>query len=170
MYNIDSTATPSKKSFLDLVEFCMAECDDLESYDTSKSSASPKHYSSYKERLALTREVDLDLLKTHQQKFNEKFSQLQEEILLLNDNYSKISKLNSYSSFIPLNKLVDEKQPIDFELLLAKKKLLVDMSTCMSMNKKKELNWASNLCRLYPLKTIGDGNCLVNIISFSPYV
>lgn len=148
--------------YLDLVEFCMAEID--QSKDTDDSTTILASFNSAqtnnKRKWPKNRIVDLDTLDYYKRKYQSLYNIYQESILLMQER-----NFNNLSSFIPLSKVFEyvalNNNGWDFNLLNKKKKALVDTKTLKSLTRHKELNWLQSTNSLYPIKTIGDGNCLV---------
>lgn len=68
------------------------------------------------------------------------------------------------TSFIDLGQVfrdINLSKSEDLELLHVKKSLLVDMIMLNNLNRSCVINWLSSTAYLYPIRTIGNGNCLV---------
>ena len=115
-----------------------------------------------------SRIVDFNILNFHKQEFKPIYSHLREYLLLF-----EIGKINKYTTFIPLSKFFERsdenyhksyisgEKMFNFTQMAIKKSLCVDMKTLRVLERNKVLNCLKNTNSLYPIKTLGDGNCLV---------
>lgn len=165
-YYSGSQSARRSKTYLDFVEFCRAEFEESllasdQPLSKQQRGNSNDRLMRYREKIADSRIVDFDVLTKYQIQSQTDFSEIQELLLYLD----QIERLNKHTSFLPLNKLfkhVGTPGSYHFELLNTKKKLIVDTSVYKVLKKNRQINWSSTLNKLYPIKTIGDGNCLVS--------
>jgi hypothetical protein len=72
-------------------------------------------------------------------------------------------KVNTFTAFIELPRVFNNLAlDTDLSLLHLKKKMIVDARILKSLNAELVINWLKNATALYPIQTIGDGNCLVH--------
>lgn len=125
---------------------------------------------------APNRIVDYDMLKRFKRSFLTFYNEYMQMLLLF-----EIDKINKYTSYLELDKIFancntssssgngaavatsksQPRQSLDSKILNMKKRLIVDVRTLNTLSRKCELNWLKAVNSLYPIKTIGDGNCLV---------
>lgn len=163
-----------KQQYLDFIEFCLAE------YNADYFTSNDHHTSNQtittqteinnrnKRKWAKNKIVDFQILNTYQVRLKNNFEIFQEHLLL-----HEIRNINQYTSIIPLGVFFQNSEmnqsyftfqhrtKINYAIILMKKKLFIDMKTLKILNKSKQINWSSSLISLYPVKTLGDGNCLV---------
>ena len=178
-----------KQQYLDFIEFCLAEynADYFSSndhhYSSSSSSSSPNQTiteinNRNKRKWAKNKIVDFNILNSYQVRLKQNFEIFQEHLLL-----HEIRSINQYTSIIPLGVFFQNSEmhqsyftfhssrsKINYSIILMKKKLFIDMKTLKIFNKSKQINWSSSLISLYPVKTLGDGNCLVYIFFLLKYI
>ena len=177
----------SKKShYIDFVEFCLADVDTKSGTEESKSTYNSDFLLKNSLKFSSERLIDFDLLNNYKEKCQTTYNIFQECLLLF-----KIDAINKYTTYIPLGKLFENalinneydrlsssfyvstsnsasnsnqfsKDRYNLDLINARKKILIDTSTNQILTRNKELNWVPIFNSLYPIKTIGDGNCLVS--------
>jgi hypothetical protein len=155
---MDINDDENQKKYLDFSDFCLI---DIVFETDSFGCRLTKNNLSFNEKLMLKNKysVDFRILEDYKYDFNELYNTIRENLLLL-----QIEEINKYTSHIPLDQFYKNmiySNEIRKEKINSKKKLLVDVNTLTKLNQKKELNWISDFNRLYPIWTIGDGNCLV---------
>jgi hypothetical protein len=180
--DIQFRKSSKKNVYLDYVEFCLAELDTKSGTEESTSSYKSDFVLKNSLKFSSDRLIDLDLLNYYKEKCQTTYNIFQECLLLF-----KIESINKYTTYIPLGKLFENalvnneydrlsssfyassssattqfsKDRYNLDLINARKKTLIDMSTLQILTRNKELNWVPIFNSLYPIKTIGDGNCLV---------
>lgn len=168
----ENRRSPAKETYLDLIEFGLAELDD----DENSQAPPPPAAVSVINRRKWTnnRRVDYELLEKHKKNFLSYYSKFMESIVTLD-----IQQFTKYTSFIELNRVLDNcsetttmssrssygnsSVQLNFSLLNQIKKSIIEVDTFKILNEQKELNWLKLANTLYPVKTIGDGNCLVSL-------
>lgn len=152
-----------KFQYLDFVEFSLADFNLDDPSDPKRQTDIINKRKWPKERI-----VDHQVLNDYKLKCRETYTSVQEYLLLL-----KIDRINRFTTYIPVSKLFEpsdenynisyfrSKRTFKYSLLNSKKKLFVDTHTLRVLEKNKELNWIPMLSSLYPIRTLGDGNCLV---------
>jgi hypothetical protein len=159
--------TTKKKIYLDIIEFVVAEYDKDADKPTDVNSRNSRKWTENKI-------VDLDILKRHHMIIEEIFQIVQENILL-----AKIENINIFTLYLPLGALFfsapshiltnlvtnfSRSKPINYAQILEKKKSIVDMKTLKALNEDQQINWSPTVSSLYPIITLADGNCLVNLL------
>jgi hypothetical protein len=174
----------SKKShYIDFVEFCLADVNTKSGTEEPTSSNRSDFLQKNSLKFSSDRSIDLDLLNQYKEKCQTTYNIFQECLLLF-----KIETINKYTTYIPLSKIFENalvnneydrlsssfyasssfattefsKDRYNLDLINARKKMLIDMNTHQILTRNKELNWVPIFNSLYPIKTIGDGNCLVS--------
>lgn len=152
-----------KFQYLDFVEFTLADFNIDDPNDSRRQTDIINKRKWPKERI-----VNYEVLNDYKLKCRETSTTVQEFLLLL-----KIDRMNRFTTYIPVCKLFEQsdenynistfrnKQTFKYSLLNSKKKLFVDTHTLKVLERNKELNWIPMLNSLYPIRTLGDGNCLV---------
>ena len=65
-------------------------------------------------------------------------------------------EISKYTTYIELEKIIFEKKLLE---------LIIHFNILNKLEKHRVINWHSSTALFYPIKTVGDGNCLVNIHS-----
>jgi hypothetical protein len=165
---------------LDLIEFCLAEFDITEqSSDVGGDNnhlADERRQQQQRENDLMVvnrrkwpknRIVDYELLGKCKKTFYTFYNEYMQLLLLF-----EIDNINKYTSYLELDKLFANceetrrytKSALNYTMLNTRKKLIVDIKTLRTLNRNFELNWLNLANSIYPIKTIGDGNCLVEIL------
>jgi hypothetical protein len=175
---INSRYQQPQQQYLDFIEFCLAEYN--ADYFSNEPSIQQPHNTQTqieinirnKRKWAKNKIVDFNILNHYQTRLKDHFEHFQEQLLL-----HKIKEINQFTSLIPLSVFFQNSEmpssyfnfqsrnKTNFQIIHMKKKLFIDMKTLKSLNKSKQINWSSSLISVYPVKTLGDGNCLVMILS-----
>lgn len=177
-------AHQQQHQYLDFIEFCLAEYN-TDYFDSSQQqgASSPQLYNTHtqnevnirnKRKWSKNKIVDVNILNNYQARLKDIFEIFQEHLLL-----HKIRDINHFTTNIPLSVLFQNSEmssssyfglslnrpKLNYSIINMKKKLFIDMKTLKILNKSKQINWSSSLISLYPIKTLGDGNCLVSLKS-----
>ena len=154
--------------FLDFVEFCLADFTAEEGEEDGGDAGISRVNLANKRKWPKNRLVDYATLNTHKDECKRIYRVAQEQLLLF-----KIRSVNKYTTSIPLSRFFDRtdenfiggyltsERQFNFTQLGLKKKMCVVMKTLKVLERNKELNWFGLFNSLYPIKTLGDGNCLV---------
>lgn len=178
---------------LDLIEFCLAEFD-ISEQETGVQTTStvwwPGSQSKQKQQqmkenelIAVNRRkwppnriVNYELLARFKKTFLRFYNDYNRHMLLF-----EIDEVNKFTSYLELDRIfvhctsgvmtntantaAGRGTTCEMAMLAAKRKLIVDTRTLNTLQRKLELNWFRVANSLYPIKTIGDGNCLVFVVS-----
>jgi hypothetical protein len=149
----------NQKKYLDFIDFCLIDIH----FKTNHFGISNiiRNKSSLVDQYAVKMKcsIDFDILADYKFQLNALYSTIQEHLLLF-----KIDEINKYTSYIALNQISSNSSSLDeikYEQINLKKKLLVDVNALTTLEENKQLNWVSYFNSMYPIMTIGDGNCLV---------
>jgi hypothetical protein len=71
-----------------------------------------------------------------------------------NNNNNTADEINKYTTYIELEKIKFDKKNLD---------LFIHFNVLNKLEKNNVINWHSNTALFYPIKTLGDGNCLVSL-------
>ena len=157
---IDDDSKVNQSNYLNFIQFSYAE---LENDYKNSSNFIKRCWPSNKV-------VDLNLLLNLKVNTNEQFEKYRKHLALF-----KIDNMNFFTSYLPISEIyknlqtvngnpnVDHHNKINYSLLQLKRNLIIDLNTLYALVERKIINWSSTLVSLYPIQTIGDGNCLVNI-------
>ena len=159
--------------YLDFVEFCLADYSTEDDEDFNKRHSSEVNLIN-KRKWPKNRIIDYGILNNFKNQCKPIYSNAQEILLLF-----KIKNINKFTTSIPFSKFFDRTDEnfisvsasvrgFNFTQLSLKKKMCVDMKTLRVLERNKELNWYNMFNSLYPIKTLGDGNCLVKF-SIKPF-
>lgn len=164
----------SGEQHLDLIDFCQAEFDITNENNDEKDDSSPsKKSTTKKQRDELkavnmrkwppNRAVDYEQLERFKRCGLRFYNDFMERLLLF-----QIVAINKFSVRIDLEKVFKtinrgaDVVASPTSVIGIKKRLIVDTRILRSLEKQSELNWLPAANALYPIMTIGDGNCLVN--------
>jgi hypothetical protein len=101
--------------------------------------------------------VDEHTFTAFKETYDRMHHQIQEILITMH-----IDRLNHFTSYIELPRLFDQLDlEVDLGLLNVKKRAIVDMHALRSLSRERVINWLKCVTSLYPMQTIGDGNCLV---------
>jgi hypothetical protein len=170
------TVDDEKQQYLDFVEFCLADYTDEDDEEKTRTESSEIKTNEQinlinKRKWPKSRIVNFNILNIFKQECKPIYSQMQEYLLLF-----KIQNVNKCTTYLPLSKFfgrTDEYflhnyaagvKTFNFTQLGTRKKLCVDMKTLRALERNKIINCLSIFNSLYPIKTLGDGNCLVRKI------
>jgi hypothetical protein len=90
----------------------------------------------------------------YQDKYDILVNNVAEKLLM-----SNIAEINGFTTCIQLDKLNDLSK-----YKVSVKKLFIHLNIYKPLTSADIINWNKGLASLYPIKTLGDGNCLVSII------
>jgi hypothetical protein len=172
--NISSRLSPSFSSprYLNLVEFLTSEADFLnQEFYLSKSKNSEESNESVilnnlKKKYGNNRTIDANTFEKWKRKYHDLHYRIQEYLLS-----NEIDKMNFFTSFVDLTKISNSIEYSNstttaYKQLLNKKKLILDTDILKSLFENKEINRIESTIALYPIQTVGDGNCLVKTYFF----
>ena len=101
------------------------------------------------------------LINKYQNKANQSAESLIESLLTLEEkNYQTLTQasvndtINNYTTYIEIEKIRFDKKLLD---------LFIHFNILNKLEKNNVINWHSNTSLFYPIKTLGDGNCLVSV-------
>lgn len=163
----NSQLSAQQQQHLDLIEFCIAEFDITQQENNEARSSKEKNRRDDDLKIVNMRKwpqnriVNYELLGRIKKKFLTFYNDYMERLLLF-----EVDQINRFTCYLELDKIFENcstsaRTSLDSRILANKKKLIVDMKTYRSLTRNHELNWMKNATSLYPIKTIGDGNCLV---------
>lgn len=163
---------------LDLIDFCLAEFDitnennDEKDESSSKKSTTKKQQQQRDELKAVNmrkwppnRAVDYEQLGRFKRVGLRFYNDFMERLLLF-----QIVAINKFSVRIDLErvfKTINRGADVvasPASVIGVKKRLIVDTRILKSLEKQSELNWFPAANALYPIMTIGDGNCLCHAV------
>jgi len=168
------TVDDEKQQYLDFVEFCLSDFTDEDSDENTRTESNELKTNTQinlinKRKWPKSRIVNFNILNLFKQECKPIYSQMQEYLLLF-----KIKSINKYTTYIPLSKYFERtdenyianyttgKRSFNFTQMSMKKKLCIEMRTLRVFERNKVLNCLGLFNSLYPIKTLGDGNCLVS--------
>ena len=156
---------------MDFVEFCLTERDQQESSSSSSSKYNNNNdyenvgsdQQRYNTRSTASKQQQHKHALAIRKLFNAQktlcdttYATFQELVLL-----HQIGDIHRFSSFVSLAKMYASPLATSNIGLYAKQRHIIDLTTLRTLVKSRELNWVDTFSPLYPIKTIGDGNCLV---------
>jgi len=153
----------NQNKYLDFIDFCLINID-FQTNHFGYRNRNIKNKSSLIEQYTLKNKfsIDFDILADYKFQLNASYNEIQENLLLF-----EIDKINKYTSYIPLDEVFRNLSFLDrikYEQIDIKKKMLVDVNALKILHNNRVLNWISYFNCLYPIMTIGDGNCLVIVL------
>lgn len=163
---------PIEPQHLDIIEFSLAEFDITDQSDRYKQDAK-SHEQRQRDLMTVNmrkwprnRIVNYEFLERFKKTSFRFYNQYMEMLLLY-----KIGIVNKFTAHLELDKIFancnsGSRGSLDPQLLVTKKRLIVDVKILNTLQRKLELNWFRFANSLYPIKTIGDGNCLVKYLIF----
>lgn len=133
-----SMGDPASFKYPDLIDFIVSDIDQIKKNKT--------HYV-----------LDEKAFEKNKQVYDEAYRILQEDLITMN-----IEKINNYTSFIDLSRIFYQvSMPEDVGILKNKRRYIVDEYIMKTFQQQRIINWIKCTNWLYPISTIGDGNCLV---------
>lgn len=145
---------------LDLIDFCLAEFDITDENDENERTSSQQQTKQRDLKATNMRKWPPNRIVNYEQLGRFKrtclrfYNQYMEKLLLF-----QIPDINKYASHLDLDKIITSES--SSMAIAEKKRLIVDVRILKSLEAKEELNWLPGTNSLYPILTIGDGNCLV---------
>jgi hypothetical protein len=159
--------TTENKRYLNFNDFCQVEVDIEDENNNNNNKENNKSNYTLKTKKQLQHKwpnkvFDYEKLNYYHSKVFETFTLLQEHLI-----FGRVDEINIFTCTIPLNKVFyksNNNENVDYLLINRKKNLFVDNDIFNRLKNKQQLNWSSTLATLYPIKTIGDGNCLCHAV------